>query len=63
MGCVCTHEDKNIEYKTEFYQKNYEAEQTIIKNQKLLRILIRLQGIIKGRIFRKRLKKQLNNNE
>ena len=29
MGCVCSHDDRNIEFKNEFYQKNYEIEQKL----------------------------------
>ena len=63
MGCVCSQDERNIESKNEFYQKNYEIENKIRKNKQLLGMLIRLQSRIRGRIFRVKLKQKLNNNE
>ena len=61
MGCVCSHDDTNIESKNEFYQINYEIEPKIKTNPKLMDNLIRLQSIVKGRYFRKNFKKILSN--
>ena len=63
MGCVCSQDDANIEYKNEFYKINKEAEEKIKNNIHLLNLIIRLQSKIKGRVFRKKLKKELNSEE
>ena len=62
MGCECSHDERNAEFKNEFYQKNYDVEEKIKTNPNLLKGLITLQSIIKGRFFRKNFNKQLNNN-
>jgi hypothetical protein len=61
MGCVCSQDDRNIEFKNEFYHKNYEIDETIKSNPDLLKLLIKVQGIIKGRYFRKNFNKETFN--
>ena len=65
MGCVCSNKNDTYEKKIEYYQKAYEIDDKIKSNKQLYNLLIKLQGIIKGRYFRKNFNKEsfINNDE
>lgn len=57
MGCVCTQDNHQLELKNEFSQYQIEIEEKFNNNLKLLKLLTKLQAIIKGRYVRNKLNK------
>ena len=57
MGCVCTQDNHQLELKNEFSQYQIEIEEKFNNNLKLLKLLTKLQAIIKGRYVRNNLNK------
>ena len=63
MGCVCSHGEDDAEYKNENFQRNYDIDNKFKTNKTLLEKLIKLQSIIKGRLFRKKFYEELDDND
>ena len=63
MGCVCTQENNQFETTNEFHQNHSEIEEKIFKNKDLMKSLIKLQAVLKGRYFRKNTLKNDTNQE
>ena len=57
MGCVCTQDNHQLELKNEFSQYQIEIEEKFNNNLKLVKLLTKLQAIVKGRHIRNNLKK------